>query len=56
MVVIVVALMLLNLAGAIACQYIARSRGQKVIFWTTKEIVFGIAAIPFVLRTKQVAV
>jgi len=45
-------LLLINLVGVIVCHDVARSRGQKVLFWTTLGIVFGVLAIPFVLRTR----
>lgn len=50
-------LFLINLAGAIVCNTVARSRGsRKVVFWTTMGVIFGALAIPFVLQFARAAV
>jgi hypothetical protein len=55
MVAIFLVVMLLNLVGVVVCHNIAKSRGQRVIFWTTMGVAFGVLAIPFALRTNKSA-
>jgi hypothetical protein len=55
MVAVFLVVALVNLVGVVVCHNVAKSRGLKVIFWTTMGVVFGPFAIPFVLRTKHIA-
>jgi len=44
-----VAIILVTLAGAAACGYMANRRGASVKFWVICGLLFGPFALPFVL-------
>jgi hypothetical protein len=43
-------LLVINLVGVIACNWIAKARGSRhVTFWTVMGVIFGPLPIPFLL-------
>ena len=44
----VIVVVLIILASAVACHYLAKRRGANAVFWGVMGLVFGPLAIPFV--------
>lgn len=47
-------LIIITIACAITCHYLAKKRGANPVFWSVMGIAFGPLAIPFVFLAKPV--